>query len=235
MKRPVSVTAVVALLVVHAALTLSAMRDASATFDENLHIAAGLSYWKFDDYRLQPENGNLPQRWCALPLVATGCVFPADEARWRASDGYGLGQKLLYGGVNDPARVLFAARAMAVVWSTALCLVVFLWSRSLFGFSGGLVSLTLAAFWPAVVAHGALATSDVCGALFFTLATWCLWNLLREVSPATLAMACGSVGLAAIAKHSSVLLAPVAVVLLVIRLLDGRPLSIRFDTLRREV
>ncbi len=235
MKSPASIAVVVILLVAHAALALSSMRDASATFDENLHIAAGLSYWKFDDYRLQPENGNLPQRWCALPLVATGCVFPQDEARWRVSDAYGLGLKLLYGSANDPARVLFAARAMAVVWSTALCLVVFLWSRSLFGFSGGLVSLALAAFWPAVVAHGALATSDVCGALFLTLATWCLWNLLQEVSPATLAMACGSVGLAAIAKHSSVLLAPVAVVFLLVRLCDGRPLPIRFGTVRREV
>lgn len=229
MKRSfLPVAAIVGLLVAHAAFSLSAMHGASVTFDENLHIAAGLSYWKFDDYRLQPENGNLPQRWCALPLAATGCVFPPDSDLWRSSDSYGIGQQLLYGGANDPARVLFAARAMSVVWSTSLCLVVFLWSRSLFGLAGGLVSLVLAAFWPAVVAHGALATSDVCGALFFTLAAWCLWDMLREATLATLARACGAVGLAAIAKHSSVLLAPVAVLLLVIRLLDGRPLPVRF-------
>ena len=229
------IAVVVSLLAAHAVFSFSAMLGASATFDENLHIAAGLSYWKFDDYRLQPENGNLPQRWCALPLVAMGCTFPDDEARWRISDGYGLGQKLLYGGANDPRTVLAAARAMSVVWSTALCLVVFLWSRSLFGFGGGLLSLGLAAFWPALVAHGPLATSDACGALFFTLATWALWNLLQEVSPATLALACGSVGLAAIAKHSSVLLAPLALVLLATRLADGRPLRIRLASINREL
>jgi hypothetical protein len=221
--------AVCGLLTAHALLSFAATLDASATFDEVLHIASGLSYWRFDDYRLQPENGNLPQRWCALALVLTGCPFPADEAAWRQGDSFRLGQRLLYGTGQDAARLLAMARGMSVLWSTALCLVVFLWSRSLFGVGGGLVSLALAALWPAVVAHGPLATSDACGALFFTLASWALWTLVDRVTLRTLAAAGLTVGLAAIAKHSCVILGPLALAFVAtrcIRACFGQPPSV---------
>ena len=42
------------------ALLLASNRETSATFDEPGHGAAGYSYWKTNDYRLDPENGNLP-------------------------------------------------------------------------------------------------------------------------------------------------------------------------------
>jgi len=222
--RPYTMTAVVGgLLAAHALLAYSATLDASATFDEVLHIASGFSYWRFNDYRLQPENGNLPQRWCALPLFLSGCPFPDDEAAWRHGDAFQLGQRLLYEAGQAPARILAAARGMAVVWSTLLCLVVFLWSRSLYGTHGGLVSLTLAAFWPALLAHGPLATSDACGSLFFTLGAWSLWELVHVVTGRRLLAAGVSVGLAAIAKHSCVLLVPLAIVFVIARTIGGRP------------
>ena len=36
--------------------------------DEPTHLTAGYSYWLKNDYRLDPENGNWPARWAALPL-----------------------------------------------------------------------------------------------------------------------------------------------------------------------
>jgi 4-amino-4-deoxy-L-arabinose transferase-like glycosyltransferase len=217
---------VASLLIAHSAIAFTATLDASATFDEVLHIASGLSYWTTDDYRLQPENGNLPQRWCALPLVALGYRLPEDEVAWRQSDSFQLGRSLLYGSGHDPAVILSAARAMAAVWSAALCLVVYLWSRSLFGHGGGLVSLGLAAFWPALVAHGPLATSDACGSLFFTLGAWSLWNLVNRVTVGSLIAASVAVGLAAIAKHSCVLLAPLAGLFVIIMAASRRPLPL---------
>ena len=160
--------AVIVLLAAHYALAYSATLGACTTFDEPLHMVAGVAYWALDDYRLQPENGNLPQRWCAIPLLFMNLAFPTlDQTLWRESEAVLLGRQYLYTCGNDPQAMLAASRAMATVWSTALCLVVFLWSRSIYGTSGGLVSLVLAAFWPALVAHGPLATSDACGALFF--------------------------------------------------------------------
>jgi hypothetical protein len=218
--------AVACLLLAHYAIAFTATLDASATFDEVLHIASGLSYWKFGDYRLQPENGNLPQRWCALPLLAMGYSFPEDEAAWRSSDSFDLGRALLYESGNDPAVILSAARAVSAAWSTAVCLVIYLWSRSLFGEAGGFVSLGLAAFWPALVAHGPLATSDACGTLFFTLGAWSLWSLVNRVTVGSLTAASIAVGLAAIAKHSCVLLAPLAAVFVVAQAASRRPLPL---------
>jgi Tfp pilus assembly protein PilF len=226
--RPLWLTsAVIALLGAHYALAFTATLGASTTFDEPLHMVAGVAYWTLDDYRLQPENGNLPQRWCAIPLLFMNLNFPSlNQNAWRESEAILMGRQYLYTCGNDPQAMLAASRAMATVWSTALCLVVFLWSRSIFGTRGGLVSLALAAFWPALVAHGPLATSDACGALFFTLGAWSLWELFHRITPGTLAGAFFALGLAPIAKHSSVMLAPLAIVYLAAIAALGRPLVI---------
>ena len=219
--------AVIALLAAHYVLAYTATLGASTTFDEPLHMVAGVAYWSLDDYRLQPENGNLPQRWCGIPLLFMNLSFPSlDQNVWRESEAILLGRQYLYTCGNDPQAMLAASRAMATVWSTALCLVVFFWSRSIFGTSGGLVSLALAAFWPALVAHGPLATSDACGALFFTLGAWSLWELFQRITPGTLAAAFFALGLAPIAKHSSVMLAPLALVYLAVIAAVGRPLVV---------
>ena len=219
--------AVIALLVAHYALAYTATLGACTTFDEPLHMVAGVAYWTLDDYRLQPENGNLPQRWCAIPLLFMNLQYPSlDQNVWRESEAILLGRQYLYTCGNDPQAMLAASRAMATVWSTALCLVVFLWSRSIFGTAGGLVSLVLAAFWPALVAHGPLATSDACGALFFALGAWSLWEVFHRITPGTLAAAFFTIGIAPIAKHSSVMLAPLALLYLVVIAALGRPLVV---------
>ncbi|MDQ6808112.1 MAG: hypothetical protein M3Z64_01595, partial [Verrucomicrobiota bacterium] len=53
----------IALALVHWILAVSAVGTKSPTFDEPTHFAAGYSYWLRHDFRLDPESGNLPQRW----------------------------------------------------------------------------------------------------------------------------------------------------------------------------
>jgi len=220
---------VAAVLVGHAVICWSATLQSSTTYDEILHLTAGVSYWQRNDYRLQPENGNLPQRWCALPLLIMQPAFPpADDPNWRDSAALFLGRDFFYELGNDPDSMLAAARCMAVCWSAALVLLVYLWSRSLFGVGGGFVSLSLAAAWPALLAHGPLATSDVCGSLFFTLALAAIWKLLNRVTVGTLAAAGVSVGLAMIAKHSAVLLVPIAGLLVIATAVLGTPCNLAF-------
>ena len=50
-------------------MAVSAAAGKSMTFDELAHLTGGYSYWMLDDYRLHPENGNLPQRLGALPAI----------------------------------------------------------------------------------------------------------------------------------------------------------------------
>lgn len=227
---------VAAILGAHFLFSWSTTLWMSATFDEVLHVAAGLSYWQRNDYRLQPENGNLPQRWASLPLLCLGTHFPpTSDPDWLRGDALPVGQCYLYASGNDPETILAMSRFMAACWSTALCWVIFRWSESLFGFGGGLMSLTLAAAWPAFVAHGPLATSDVCGALWFTVAVRAIWSLLHRVSPLGLAAAATAVGLAFVSKHVAVLLLPVAAVLVGCTIWLGPAVEVRLPGMRRDV
>ena len=227
---------VLLIVATHFLVAWSAAAPLSATYDEVLHVAAGLSYWQRNDYRLQPENGNLPQRWCALPLLVMNTTFPpADLPAWRDGNALGVGREYLYRGGNDPGRILAAARFMAAAWSTGICLLVFLWSRSLFGAGGGWLSLGLAASWPALLAHGPLATSDACGGLFLSLAVWTIWKLLQRITPGSLAAACLATGLAFTAKHSAVLLVPIAAVLACVTCGLGPPVEVAIGGWRRRL
>ena len=173
-RRKLSPLAVVvtaaALLLAHFAIAVGSKLHESTTSDELVHLTAGLSYWQHHDYRLQPENGILPQRWAALPLWIAGAKFPElpDNPYWRTSDVWHIGHQFFYRSGEDHFPRLMAGRAMIALFSCATGLLVFCWSRRLFGDAGALVSLGFYAFCPTFLAHGALVTSDMCMAFFFS-------------------------------------------------------------------
>ena len=151
---PAVLVAAAALLVLHFAMAVGSKRHESTTSDELVHLTAGTSYWQNNDYRLQPENGVLPQRWAALPAWWQGAKFPplADNPNWRGSDAWVLGYQYFYESGEDHFPRLMAGRAMIALFSVATGVLVFWWSFSLFGGAGALVSLTLFAFCPTFLA-----------------------------------------------------------------------------------
>lgn len=225
------------LVLTHYLLGVTATVLKSPTFDEVAHLAGGCAYWRLNDYRLQPENGNLPQRWAALPVAASGRFrFPGfDDPAWSTSDVWTIGERFFYELGNDLDAMLFRGRAMSALLSAALCGVVFFWSKSLWGTPGALVSLTLCAFCPSLLAHGSLMTSDACVALFFPLSVWLIWGSLHRVTLLrTLGLAV-SVPLLFLSKLSAVLVLPVTFLLLAISVWSGPPLRIDLPGWRRRV
>ena len=203
-----------ALLAVLALLAYGAASRKSVTFDEVAHLTAGYTYWAYDDYRLHPENGNLPQRWVALPVHLGEFRFPPLEPPdWPASAVYELGHRFLFGVGNDPESMLRRGRAMTLLLTLALGVAVYAWSRHLFGRVGGFVSLTLYAFNPHVLAHGALMTSDVAASLFFLVALRAIGRLLERLTPARLLASVAAVSGLLLAKMSGVLILPMAAIL----------------------
>src|SRR5438128_10233396 len=75
--------------VLHAFMAVTAVNTKSPTFDEPQHLTAGYSYWTTNDFRLDPENGNLPMRWAALPLLLSNTKFISlNDRPWqRGEDG----------------------------------------------------------------------------------------------------------------------------------------------------
>jgi hypothetical protein len=216
-----------ALLGIHFALAVSSKRHESTTSDELVHLTGGFSYWRFNDYRLHPENGNLPQRWAALPTYLRGATFPSlEQDYWRKSEAWVLGHEFFYETGEDHFPRLMAARAMIALFSVATGLLIFLWSLAWFGEVGGLLSLGLFCFSPPFLAHGALATSDVCMTFFLLAATGAWWRQLHDGSWGNVALSAVVFGLACVAKFSAVLLLPMFAVMAVAAIGSAQPLRI---------
>lgn len=222
---PAVLAAAILLLAVHFALAVAGKRTASTTSDELVHLTAGLSYWQNHDYRLHPENGNLPQRWATLPLYLAGAELPplAGNDYWRTSDVWVFGHQFFYETGADHFPRLMAGRAMIALFSVGIGILVFWWSRRHFGDAGGLVSLALFAFSPDFLAHGALVTSDVCMVFFFFAAIAAWWHHLHSGSARSWWLCAGVLGLAFVAKYSAVLLIPMLVAMAAVRALAPEP------------
>lgn len=201
--------AVLSLLGLQYWMAVGSKLNHSTTSDELAHLTGGYSYWKFRDYRLHPENGILPQRWAALPAWLGGAHPPSIKSEeWRKSDVWMVGYDFFYNQGNDHERWLLAGRAMIALFASATGLLVFIWSRHLWGTIGGLLSLGFYAFSPTVLAHGALITSDMCMAFFFLAAVGAYWKHLHSANPRDWILSACMFGLACVAKFSAVLLLP---------------------------
>lgn len=218
---------VIALCGLHTWMAASVSRVFSTTFDEIAHLTAGYTYWIHNDYRFQPENGNLPQRLAALPLLARDVAFPSTSGEtWRTANVWRLGYRFFYESNNDLPSLLAAGRTMTAMLSGLLCACIFLWTRTLFGKRAAWLALLFAAFCPSLLAHGGLITSDTAAALGFLVATLAWWRLLHRISASRLLSAGLTAGFLAVSKYSVVLFAPLAAFLLLARLVHSTPLPV---------
>ncbi len=206
-------------------LLVASVRDKSVTYDETVHATAGYTYWKSNDYRLQPENGNLPQRWAALGLLGAGTRFPpADAPGWVGTDQWELGDQWFNRMGNDTAAMLFRGRLGSSLFAVGLAALIWFWSRRIFGPVGGMLSLVLCALNPSILANGPLMTSDTAAALFFLGAIGAWWRLLHRVTPGRLALSALTMAGLFVAKMSAPLIIPMAAILVLARLIRREPL-----------
>ncbi len=196
-------------------LGLTAKIGTSVTFDEIAHLTAGHIYNERGDFRFQPENGNLPQRWAALPMQVLKPLLPSDidNPDWTHAYIWGVGREFFYHSGNNTDLMIFAGRAMISLFSAGTGLLIFFWARRLFGWRSAFVSLGFFAFSPTFLAHGSLATSDAIMAFFFLAAVSAWWWHLERPSFSRLLLSSVTLGLACVAKFSAVLLGPMLILL----------------------
>jgi hypothetical protein len=207
--------------VVFASLNISASSQKSGTWDEPIHIASGFAAWTEGDYRIDPEHPPLLRMWAALPLalgvvpgvtIDTSPVNRTDPTVW-ARTLYPLCQKFLYAD-NDADRVLFAARAMVLLFGLGTGVLVFAWASEWLGFWPAVAALGLYAIEPNLSAHASFVTTDA-GAAFFIFGTvYCLWRSCRRLSIGNVSALFVFFALAIAAKFSALILGPIIAVLL---------------------
>lgn len=202
----------------HAALAVLAMCEKGTTSDELAHLTGGYTFNELGDYRLHPENGILPQRMHALPAALQHVRFfsPAGRA-WEESDVWAIGHRFFYGLGNDPARMLLSARAVNSLFGVATILLVFFWTRRLLGDLGAIIATFFAALSPTMLAHSALATSDMAMAFFFLASCGAYWRHLQRGGARTWLVSALVFGLACVAKYSAVMLLPMFVLMAIVR------------------
>ena len=211
----------VVMLACYWAMAVSGEFGKSVTFDEIVHLTGGYSYWLTVDYRLQPENGVLPQRWVSLPLLLGSYRFPdLDQPAWREANVWTIGNQFFHQLGNPLESMLLRGRAMMALAAAGLGLLVYAWSRSLFGPTGGTVSLLLYVFCPSMLAYGSLMTSDLFITLTLTASVWCFWAMLRKRNVLTVLGSSVVMGLVFVSKNSAVLILPMALALVIIHVIS---------------
>jgi len=103
---------------------------------------------------------------------------------------------------------------VTLIFSLAAALLVFFAAREMFNLRAGLIALTLFCFDPTLLAFGAYVTTDMAASCTIFATIYALWRYVQRPTPARLAVTGIAAGLALAAKHSTVLLAPMIVLLL---------------------
>ncbi len=199
-------------------MATSVSDSVGVTGDEIAHLTAGYSYWKTDDYRLQPENGNLPQRWAAIPLLYGNFRFPTlDQNTWRTSDVWDMGFQWFFTLGNDLEAMLREGRGMIALFGVMTGALVFMWARRLYGDGGGLVAAALFAFCPTMLANGALVTSDMAATCMFLAAVTAFWAMAHRLTPSRVLLFGLVLGLLCVSKFSAPLIAPMCALIWAVR------------------
>lgn len=220
---------VFALLAIYATLAWTATLDKGPSFDEGLHLAVGYNLWLNDDYRMEGANGDLVKRWATLPYLLTKPRFLSEEDRfWKESAPYEVAHRFLFQLGNLPESLLWQGRAMVALLGVGTGLLVFFWTRSLFGSAGGLIALTAFAFSPNMLAFGGIASTDMSITLTLFAATWCIWRLLHEITIGRILASLAALALLVLAKPTALIILPVAAVLVGARLCRQAPLVVRW-------
>ena len=220
----------------HTAMAVTAVNTKSPTFDEPQHLTAGYSYWVTNDFRLDPENGNLPARWAAFPLLLSHPNFvPLNDRGWQRAEEGRTGHQFFYEVGNDPGWTLGQARMMMSIFGAALCLLIYRCGREFFGVGGGLLAETVAAFDPNFLAHSALVSADVPAAFFFTAAIWSSWRLFQKISPMRFAIAALSLAGLFLTKFSAPIVLPVLGATSILQIFSGRDTKLRLGHIETEL
>lgn len=193
------------------ALALTSAARKSATVDEFAHLPAGLYGWKTGDFSLYGKTPPLGRMIAALPALMLGPKMPAlsrvPESSWRP---WVYGTMFMRENGAGYGRLLFAARMMVVLAGAGICLLVWRYSRSLYGGPGGLVSLIACALSPTLLAHSRLCTADVMAALFTLVFVMAMLSYLKRPSAPRSALMGAALGLAVLAKFTLLFFAPFA-------------------------
>lgn len=209
------------------ALTVTAMRRTSTTFDEIVMIAAGARGYETGRWNIVLEHPPFTQYMYGLLPYLSGAKYPVEtgipeEVQRKMGYRYQYAQAFFWTHGNNPEKLAFLGRLPAALCALLLVISVFAFTRTHYGDGAALIAAGITAFLPDVLAHGGVAYNDIPVALTFFVGTWLLDAAIRRPSVAN-AIGAGIVcALALGIKNSAVGLGLLAFVLLFIEAIRRR-------------
>ena len=182
-----------------AAFNIFSMKHLSLTTDERFFYSYGQSIIRLNSNRDKPMSDS------KMPFSVLN-VLPRF-----------LGEHLKAGKTKNYLIKLETGRIATVLLALILGLFVFLWSYKLYGHLGGIISLTLYAFSPNILAHSRLITSDLYAACLITVALYYFWRFLENPSLLGLILSAVTLGIAQLTKYSCLFLYPILTIIFIIR------------------
>jgi dolichyl-phosphate-mannose--protein O-mannosyl transferase len=149
-----------ALVILIGIFLVASTHQESQTVDEADHLFSGYEYWKHADFGRNPEHPPLAKLLAAVPLLSMGLKEPppASSPFFKAQD-FLDGSNFFY--TADADAILARGRMVVALFTLALAVQVFLATREMFNELAALIALSIFAFEPALLANGALVTTDM--------------------------------------------------------------------------
>jgi hypothetical protein len=171
------------------------------TIDESSHLACGIEWWEKGVYRIEAKHTPLARIAIASLPYFSGLRAPAEFKSWQetypilSADGHYW-------------RNLTLARIDVLPFFVIVTVVVFLWTRRLYGLPAGLLAAGILTMLPTILAHSAVATTDIPFTAMFCWALYAFTLWLREPTWRTAARFGIAGGLAFSSKFSTLAFLP---------------------------
>ena len=206
-----------ALAVVRIGLTY---RTYAPTVDEPAHIGPGLEWLDRGTYTLDPTHPPLARAMQAVGAYLMGQRSGELANQWTEGD-------YVIWSASSPTRVVTLARLAVLPFFIAFVIVVWVWTRSLFGTRAAVGAAFVATMLPPILAHAGLATTDMAAAATVMLAAlaWVRW--LEGPTRGRSAALGAAIGIALISKLSALLFLPAVFGALWLVRTIGRSVSVR--------
>lgn len=209
--------AIAILLLIFAALAVTASKRTAPTADEVAHLPKGYTRLVSGELRLGRETPILAPAIAALPLLKYHLTMPLKSKSYRDLNQYLYGQDFLYHNKLSADRIIELGRYPIIFLGIILGIVVFFLGRRFYGSTAGVAALAFYILEPNILAQANLTTVEIAFSLTFLLALAAFMAYLDKPAQSRLIITGIAFGLALATKHSSVLLFAIFLIILTMR------------------
>ncbi len=177
----------------------------SPTWDEVGHLVSGVYHLEVGDFDLYKVNPPIPRMIAAIPTVIYGhapikrienrTAFPG-RPEWQT------GIAFLQDNPDHIVTYFMLGRWMLIPFSVCAALIIFLWSRELYGVTAGLVATLIWCIEPNSLANAAMYTPDLAASASGLFATYTFRRWLVSPGWKTALVSGGALGVAELCKST---------------------------------